>query len=101
MAKRQRRKINDALKIRVVLEALKEEITLAELASKHKVHPNQIRTWKNQFLDRAGTIFSGNKDEMKELKQLREEKEALHQCLGEKTMQVEFLKKNLKKLNLL
>jgi len=101
MAKRKRRNINDALKVRVVLEALKEEITLAELSSKYKVHPNQIRSWKKQFLDRAGAIFSGNKDEMKELKQLKAEKEALHLCLGEKTMEVEFLKKNLKKLNLL
>jgi len=37
-------------KTRVVLEAIKESKTLAELASEFDVHPNQIRNWKNVVL---------------------------------------------------
>ena len=100
-SRKTRRSMDDAFKTRVVLEALKESMTLNELATKYEVHPNQIRTWKNQFLENASSIFSGNKDTSQELKALRSEKEMLHQVIGQQTMDIEFLKKNLKKLNLL
>ena len=100
-AKRSRRVLDDAFKTKVVLEALKEAIPLNELASKYQVHPNQISQWKAQFLKNASTVFSGPKDEKKELERLREEREVLHKRIGEKDMDIEFLKKNLRKLNLL
>ncbi len=100
-AKRSRRVLDDAFKTKVVLEALKEAIPLNELASKYQVHPNQISQWKAQFLKNASTVFSGPKDEKKELERLREEREVLHKRIGEKDMENEFLKKNLRKLNLL
>ena len=46
-------------------------------------------------------MFSGPKEEIKELEQLRTEREALHKRIGEKDMDIEFLKKNLRKLGLL
>lgn len=100
-AKRSRRVLDDAFKTKVVLEALKEAMTLNELASKYEVHPNQISQWKTQFLKNASTVFSGPKDEKKELERLREERDVLHKRIGEKDMENEFLKKNLRKLNLL
>jgi len=100
-AKRSRRVLDDAFKTKVVLEAIKEVVPLNELASKFKVHPNQISQWKALFLKNASTVFSGPKDEKKELENLREERDALHKRIGEKDMDIEFLKKNLRKLNLL
>jgi len=96
---RLRRTIDDIFKLKVVLEALKESMTLNELSGKFDVHPNQIRKWKEQFLSNAGAAFSGNSDDRKELEELRKERESLHQRIGEQTMDIEFLKKNLKRLH--
>jgi transposase len=99
--KRTRKTLDDAFKVKVVLEALKETVPLNELASKYEVHPNQISQWKKKFLERSTEVFSGKGHEQQELEQLRREKECLIHKIGEQAVDIDFLKKNLKKLNLL
>jgi transposase len=99
--KRTRKKIDDALKVKIVLEAIKETMTLNELAAKYEVHPNQIVTWKKKFLERSVDVFTGSGQEREELDRLRREKERLVHQIGEQAVDIEFLKKNLRKLNLL
>ena len=48
--KRSRRKFTAAFKAKVAIEALKERQTLAELAEKFELHPNQISQWKQKFI---------------------------------------------------
>jgi transposase len=67
MARKQRRILDDTFKIKVVLEALKEEVPLGELASKYELHSNQIIIWKKQFLANAENVFGGNKSEKQEI----------------------------------
>ena len=43
--KRTRRKIDAALKAETALEAVREQATIADLAQRHQVHPNQIYNW--------------------------------------------------------
>jgi len=99
--RRERRNHDDSFKAKVALAAIKEDLTLNELAAKFEVHPNQIRQWKAQFLANAASVFSGNKEDQQEIQKLRQERELLHQQIGQQTMDIAFLKKNLMKLNLL
>lgn len=101
MSKTSRRKLDDAFKVKVVLEALKEQETISSLASRYEVHPNQISLWKKQFLKNARISFSGSLGTEKELQQLKSERDDYAKKVGELTMDVEYLKKNLKKLGVL
>ena len=53
-----RRRFTDDFKARVALEALRGDKTVQEIASKHKVHPNQVSTWKRQAIDGLADVFS-------------------------------------------
>lgn len=101
MTRRKRKTYDDRFKAMVALEAIKETQTLAELASKFDIHPNQIRNWKNEFLENAPMIFGGDKDARAQVSDLKKEREELYKQIGEKTVENDFLKKSLKKLNLL
>ena len=90
--KRQRRKFSKEFKLKVVLEALKERHTLSELSQKYELHPNQISSWKQDFLKKAGEVFTNKSLEDKDDEQ---EKEKLYAKIGALQMEVDFLKKKL------
>ena len=100
MRKKKRRNHDDTFKVKVVLESLKEEKTISELSAKFEVHPNQIGQWRKKFLENATKAFSGDKSDKDYIQRLENEKDDLHKQIGLQTMDINFLKKNLKKLGL-
>ena len=57
-----RRRFTEDFKAKVALEALRGDRTIQEIASRHKVHPNQVSTWKGQAMDGLGEVFSNGAD---------------------------------------
>ena len=47
------RRFSSEFKKKVALEALREQDTVQRIASRHKVHPNQVSAWKRQAVGRG------------------------------------------------
>ena len=60
--KRSRRNHSAVFKAKVALAAIKEDQTLAELAQRFAVHPNQVSEWKRQLLEHSSEVFETTHD---------------------------------------
>jgi len=96
--KRSRRKFTAKFKAMVAIEALKERESLSELATRYEVHPNQISTWKREFIEHADRVFDTTKG-----KKEPDSEVAVHtlfEQIGQLKVENDFLKKSLHKAGL-
>ena len=86
-----------SFKAQVVLELLKEEKTVAQLASEYGVHPTMLHRWKNTAVENLSSLFEDvdKKNTMALKTEHEKEVEELYSKIGRLTTQLEWLKKNL------
>jgi transposase len=85
-----RKKFSAAEKFRIALEAIKGELTIAEISAKYRVHATQINKWKKQALDYLATAFA---DKLKPQEHHEEKFAELYQQIGQLKVENDFLKK--------
>jgi len=90
-----RRRFSGDFKARVALEALRGDKPVQEIASKHKVHPNQVSAWKRQAIDGLSEVFSNGTDRAQ--RDHETEVRDLHAKIGQLTVERDFSAKGLKR----
>lgn len=93
--KRTRRKFIAAFKAKVAIEALKEQMSIQELASKFEVLLNKIFNWKSEFFKNASMVFKKSKSESS---QEDADMDNLYRVIGQQKIEIDFLKTVLVKL---
>jgi len=91
MSRGKRQSFSKEFKAKVVLEALREESTAQELATKYSVHPNQISLWKKQAVEMLPGIFERPNKKSEEEKRTEQEHDQLLQVIGSQKIEVEFV----------
>ena len=94
-----RRNFGKGIKAKVAIEAIKGVKTINEIASIYEVHPNQVSQWKKLALERLpDAMADGRIKESRDSRPITEDK--LHQKIGQQTVEIDFLKKTLRRLGL-
>lgn len=89
MPKRPRRNHSPAFKAKVALAAVKGEQTIAELAVRYDVHPNQVTQWKTQLLNSAAAVFNTGAESAAATR--GPDIRALHAKIGQQALEIDFL----------
>lgn len=82
-------------KIRIVMEAMNTDITLAELCRKYNLNPNVFYQWKNRFIEGGKMALSGSLKNSNSNRELEAEIERLKRLIGELTIANDAFKKTL------
>ena len=91
-----RRKFNSEEKIRIVLEGLRGEETIAELCRREGISPNLYYNWSKEFLEAGKRRLSGNTKReatSSEVVELKKENRDLKEMLAELALRIRMLKK--------
>ena len=89
-----RKRLSASQKAQLVLEAIREEKSVAQIAAENSLHPNQIHKWKKQALEDFAQLFEDDRQgervrEVEHEKQINE----LYAEIGRLSAQLSWLKK--------
>lgn len=80
-------------KAKVAVEAIKGIKSTSEIASAYSVHPTQIGLWKKQLVDCLPSLFTDKRT--KQGKTQDRIIEELYKIIGQRDVEIEWMKKNL------
>ncbi len=86
-----RKRYSAEFKAKVAIEALRGELTVSQLATKHGVHQTMIGDWKRQAMEGLMSVFSGKAEAREGIRE--EELEKLHAKIGQLVVERDFLAK--------
>lgn len=89
-------------KVQLVLEILREERHISEIASREGISRPQLQNWKKEFLENAALVFSQSHVERQkkaEEKAAEDREEALAKKVGQLSIENDFLKKKYKQIH--
>jgi len=96
MQSMKRRQHSTQFKAQVALEALKNQSTVNELASRYGVHPSQITRWKQQLEEGVQEVFTNGKEQR--AKEEEALKARLYQEIGQLKVELDWLKSKVSPL---
>ena len=73
MIKMVKRQFTPEYKAKIVLEILKEEKHISEIASREEISTKQLYGWKKEFVENAARVFSQTKIEKDSIEKVREQ----------------------------
>lgn len=89
-----RKHYSPAQKAAIVLELLKEEETLSQIAPRHGIHPKVLRKWKTQAMDGLPKLFNDDEQDKRTLEvEHQRQLDELYGQIGRLTSQLAWLKK--------
>ncbi len=80
---------------------MKEQETIAQIASRYEVLPVQVSQWKSQLLERLPGVFSKGRMREKEDQRWQHREAQLFQKIGQLEVERDWLKKKATQLGLL
>ncbi len=86
-----RRRYSADFKAKVALEALRGDLTIAQLVAKHGVHRTPINAWKRQAVEGMAAVSSGKAEAAEAARGA--EVERLHAKIGALVVERDFLRR--------
>lgn len=99
MAKKTRRRFSPEFKAQVAMEALKGLKTTSEIAALYEIHPTQVSQWKRDLTENASSLFDGPRQASDEA-DIAKMRKRHHAKIGQLTLEVDWLKKKCKELQI-
>jgi transposase-like protein len=84
-----RKKHTKQEKAKIVLELLREEKTINQIATEYGVHPTQLNQWKKAAIEGLPDLFERKERELQKVEKEHQQKtDRLYKKIGDLTIQV-------------
>lgn len=98
-----RKRYSADFKSKLVIEALKEQRTVQEIAADHGLNPNLLFKWRKEFLEHPERVFDEKKragEVQRKEEEVAAEKDAMLRKIGILTIERDYLRQSCEKLGI-